>query len=144
MSAEENKTIYRRLIEDVFNARDVTRADAFIAADLVDHTAFPGQAPGLAGWQQTRGALLAAFRDVQVRVEDQVAERDMLANRFIFRGAHGEDFMGIPATGKPIVLTGIDIVRFAGGKIVEHWVVRDDLGLLQQLGVIPAPDQTRQ
>ncbi len=141
MSVEEHKARYRRLIEEVFNAQDISRAEAFFAADLVDHTPFPGQPPGFEGWRQTRGALLAAFREVRVDVADQVAEGETVVNRFRFRGTHAGDFLGIAATGRAVEFTGIDIVRFAGGKIVEHWAEIDRLGLLQQLGVVPAPGQ---
>jgi predicted ester cyclase len=59
--------------------------------------------------------------------------------RFTLRGTHGGELMGVPSTGKPISVGGIDINRIAGGKIAERWAVLDRMGLMQQLGVIPTP-----
>jgi predicted ester cyclase len=68
-----------------------------------------------------------------------MAEGDKVVTRSTMQGTHQGEFMGIPPTGKQFTATAIDIVRFAGGKAVEHWGNSDDLGMLQQLGVIPTP-----
>jgi predicted ester cyclase len=81
--------------------------------------------------------LLAAFPDLQVHVEDLVAEGEKLVTRYSVRGTHKGDLMGIPATGKEISITGTAIDRFENGLSVEHWEIIDQLGLMQQLGVIP-------
>ena len=127
------------MIEEVFNQHDVTRAEAFIATDAIDHAALPAQAPGLEGWKRARAALFTAFPDLHIALEEQIADGEKLANRFTMQGTHHGEFMGMPATGKPIMVTGIDVLRFAHGKIVEHWANADMLGMLQQLGVVPAP-----
>ena len=77
-------------------------------------------------------------------LEDMIAEGDKVAVRFTLRGTHGGDLMGIPPTGKPVAVTGIDINRIADGKIAERWANFDALGLMQQLGVIPTPEQVRE
>ena len=138
MSAEENKAITRRIFE-VFNTGNLALADEVIAADSVDHQAPPGVEPGLAGFKQVVTMFRAAFPDIQMTIEEIMAEGDKVVTRSTMRGTHQGEFMGIPPTGKQFTATAIDIVRFTGGKAVEHWGNSDDLGMLQQLGVIPTP-----
>ncbi len=83
--------------------------------------------------------LTTAFPDLHLTIEDEIAEGDKVVTRVTARGTHQGSFMGIRPTGKRAVVTGIVIDRFANGKTVEAWNNLDDLGLLQQLGVIPAP-----
>ena len=83
----------------------------------------------------------AAFPDLHHTVEDQVAEGDTVVTRMTLRGTHHGEFRGIAPTGKPIVVSLIGIDRFENGKFAEQWSQLDTLGLLQQLGVIPAPGQ---
>jgi predicted ester cyclase len=85
--------------------------------------------------------LRKAFPDIRYDVEELFAQDDKVAARTLLRGTHQGMFMGIPPTGRPVVQEQIHILRFVDGKIVEHRAVRDDLGMLQQLGVIPAPAQ---
>ena len=140
MSAEENKTIMRRIFE-VFNTGNLAVADEVIAADVVDHQAPPGVAPGRAGFKQLITMFRTAFPDIQMTIEEIIAEGDRVVARSTMRGTHRGEFMGIPPTGKQFTVTSIDIVHIAGGQGVEHWGNSDDLGMLQQLGVIPTPGQ---
>jgi steroid delta-isomerase-like uncharacterized protein len=87
-------------------------------------------------------ALRQAFPDLQIKIEDQIAERDKVVTRWTARGTHQGEFAGIPPTGKQVVMTGIDIDRIANGKLVECWTKSDDLSMLQQIDAIPAPAQT--
>jgi predicted ester cyclase len=84
------------------------------------------------------GGFRAAFPDIHVAVEDVIANGDKVVVRLTFSGTHTGPLMGMPPTGKFVTITGIAIDRIQNGKIVEHWVNRDDLGMLQQLGMIPA------
>jgi len=81
----------------------------------------------------------AAFSQPHTTIDDAIVEGDKVAWRWTFRGTHTGPLMGIPATGKAIAFTGITIDRVAGGKIVERWNQADFMGLMQQLGAIPAP-----
>jgi predicted ester cyclase len=83
-----------------------------------------------------------AFPDSYFTVEDMVAEGDKVATRKSFRGTHQGEFMGIPPTGQRVSIGLIDIVRIADRKVVEHWSMGDNLGLMQQLGVIAEPRQS--
>ncbi len=133
MSTEDNKVIVRRLVDEVFNRGNSAAADEIFSPDLIEHVAFPGQPPSLEGVKQTFAALHAAFPDVYTIVDDIITENDKIVVRWTLRGTHKGQLMGIPPTGKQVTMTGVDIVRVAGGKIVEHWGNRDDLGVLRQL-----------
>jgi predicted ester cyclase len=84
---------------------------------------------------------LTAFPDLHFKVEDMIAEGNKVVTRITISATHQGPFMGILPTGKHMTITSIDIKRIAGGKFVEHWVNYDQLGLLQQLDVVPAPGQ---
>jgi len=113
-----------------------------LTPDTIDHNPSPGQGPGLEGVKQVFKEFVAAFPDFQLTVEDMIAEGDKVASRLTLRATHRGEFQGVPATGKQVTQTGIDIVRIAGGKVVERWSEFDNLGLLQQLGAVPQPGQS--
>jgi steroid delta-isomerase-like uncharacterized protein len=137
MPAQENKALLRRFIE-LWSTGNLAAADEFVRADLIDHTLPPDLPPGLAGYKMLVGGFRAAFPDLNVSIDDLIAQGDKAAARVTFYGTHRDTFQGIPATGKQIRMGAIGILRFDGGEIVEHWATLDLLGLLQQLGVAPA------
>lgn len=140
MSSEDNKAAVRRFYEEVFHQKNLAGVDAFVSPNAIDH----GLPPGLSGLEGTKhfiGMYLAAFPDLHVTVEDLIAEADKVVSRCTYRGTHRGELLGIPPTGKQVTVTGIEINRFEGGKSVEHWLEADNLGMLQQLGVVPAPGQ---
>lgn len=138
MSSEENKALMGRFLEEVFNKKNLAAIDEFIAPDQVDHTlpAFLPSTPE--GTKRAIDMFLKAFPDVQLTVEDMVAEGDRVVTRYTSRGSQKGAFMGIPPTGKQMTVSSIIIARFADGKIVEEWGLDDQMGMLQQLGIIPA------
>ncbi len=142
MSAEENKALVRHWMEQV-DTRDPAVVEAYVAEDYTDHNPppFPDLPPGKAGARQAFTYALAAFSDVTHTVEEQVAEGDLVASRISAVGTHAGEFLGIPPTGKRVTMSGIALHRIRDGKLVEHWAQIDALGLLQQLGAIPAPAQ---
>lgn len=137
--SEENKALYRSFIEEVFINKNLAAVDKYIAPDCVDHAGPPGLPPGPEGAKQMIGMYLSALPDAWVKVEDQIAEGDKVVSRLTWGGTHRGELMGVPATGKQVSVAGIDIVRCAGGKIVEHWESFDMLGMLQQIGAVPPP-----
>ena len=139
MSTEANKASVRRFYDEVFNKKNRAAIDEFIDLNHVDHAAPPGTPGGLKGVKQTLNMYLTAFPDLHFTVEGMIVEGDKLVARLTVRGTQQGAFMGIPPTGKQATITAIDINRFADGKSVEHWLNMDTLGLLQQLGAIPAP-----
>ncbi|MGH2534691.1 MAG: ester cyclase [Thermomicrobiales bacterium] len=137
---EQNKMLVRRGIEEIYNRGNLAVVDEVAASDFVIH--LPSEEiHGPEGAKQYVAALRGAFPDLHITIEDQIADGDKVVTRWTARATHTGAFQGIPPTGKRGSMTGIDIDRIADGKIVECWVNSDDLGLLQQLGVIPTPGQ---
>ena len=134
---EENKAKMRRLIDEGFNQGNLGVVDELIAPDAVDHNLPPGIGPGAEGLKQLITMFRTAFPDMHLATEDVIAEGDKVVARSTIRGTHKGEFMGIAPTGKQVTISGIDIVRSEGGKMVEHWGLTDDMGMMQQLGVIP-------
>jgi predicted ester cyclase len=143
MSTAENKAVIRRGFEEGINQRNPQVYDDVIAPTYVNHD-FPAPTPGIDGFKQVISLFLTAFPDMQVSIEDALAEGDKVATRGVLRGTHHGAFLGIPPTGKPVAVKYIDIWRVENGTGVENWVQMDLLGLLQQLGAIPTPDQAPQ
>ena len=138
MSTEENKSIVQRFYEGVFNRKNTAALDEFIEPQAVDHSAPPGAPGGIAGARQFVEMFLSAFPDVRFTVEDLIAEGDRVVASLTQSGTHQGIFLGLSPTGKRVQITGMEIFLLTGGKIVEHWNYYDDLGLFQQLGVLPA------
>ena len=135
--SELNKAQIRRVIEKVYNRGDLAVVDEVAASDLVIH-ASSQEIHGREGAKQYVAALRAGFPDLRFIVEDQIAEGDMVVTRWTARGTHSGKFQSIPATGREIRLSGTDIDRLVGGKVVECWAHVDELGLMRQLGVVEA------
>lgn len=143
MSAEQNKAFARQMLEVVFNQGNIGRADEFMAPDFVEREELP---PGIPrdreGVKLLTAMLHSAFPDFKATIEDMVAEGDKVVIRQTWSGTQKGEFMGIPPTDKSVAFGVIDILRMAGGKCVEHWGQMDSMGLMQQLGAIPAPEQS--
>jgi steroid delta-isomerase-like uncharacterized protein len=137
--SEANKALVRRFANELMNRGNLQVADEICAPNAVNHSAPPGSPAGPAGVKQMVTMYRSAFPDMRVTIEDLVAEGDKVAARWSVTGTHRGELMGIPATGKRVTVTGMEINRFAGGKLVEHWESFDQLGLMQQLGVVPTP-----
>ncbi len=138
MSAEENKTKVRRFFEEAWNKGNLAVVDEIGDPNGVAHVV---GAPDLRGAEATKQFITVyrtAFPDLHITIEDQVAEGDKVVTRWSSSGTHKGDLMGIAPTGKKTQVTGISIDRFAGGKSVEDWTNWDQMGLMQQLGVVPA------
>lgn len=133
----DNKAIARRLYEEVLNRGDLAAAGALISPDAVDQEAGPGGPPALETMTAMVTALRIGFPDLRCTVEDIIAEGDLVACRFTMTGTHTGDFAGTPASGRPVSVEGVDIMRFRDGRVVEHWGITDQFTLLQQLGLLP-------
>ncbi|HEU5347679.1 MAG TPA: ester cyclase [Ktedonobacterales bacterium] len=138
MTIEDNKALVRRFAEEVFNRRNLAAIDEILAPNQVDHTLPPTLPPNTEGSKQAISTYLDAFPDLHVTIDDMVAEGDKVAMRFTSRGTQRRPFGGIPPTGREMTISSYLIARVADGKIVEQWGVDDQLGMLRQLGVIPA------
>jgi steroid delta-isomerase-like uncharacterized protein len=131
-----------RRLYDLINAGDIDGFGRQLADDFVERDEIPGLPPTKDGVVQYFRIMLAAFPDMRMDVQDAFAGGDKAVARLRVSGTHQGEFMGIPATGNPVSVNLIDITRFGDdGLAREHWGVADMLGMLQQLGVIPAPGQ---
>jgi steroid delta-isomerase-like uncharacterized protein len=134
----------RRVNDEVFSQGNLDLVDELLAPDYVLHD--PGIPGGeLRGTESFKEQWVSMFRtafpDLQLSVEDQVAEGDKVVTRYTGRGTHRGELMGIPPTDNEVVVSGIIISRVSGGRIEEEWNSFDALGMMQQLGVIPPPEQ---
>jgi steroid delta-isomerase-like uncharacterized protein len=144
MSAEENKALVRRFVDEVQSAGNIDAIDELCSPEFVNHSAPPGVPSNCEGVKQLTAMFRQAFPDSYFTVEDMIAEGDKVATRKTFHGTHQGEFMGIPPTGQQVSIGLIDIVRIVDGQVVEHWSMGDNLGLMQQLGVIPQPRVTEE
>ena len=136
---QNNSIIVRRFIAEVLNQGDIDSADQFFWDDMVEQAPLPGQGPGLAGLKDVLRGLRAAFPDMHWTIEEQIAEGEKVVTRFEWTGSHQGEFLGVPATGRPVKVWGVVIDRIEGGKIKDTRIIMDTLGLMMQLGVVPPP-----
>ena len=135
--SEANKALVRRWLAEM-DKRNLHIVDELVAVDYIDHNPpIPDLAPGREGVKQANTLLLTAFPDATHTIEDQIAEGDKVVTRMTVRGTFLGEYLGIPPNGKQITVVGIMIHRIAGGQLVEHWAMADNLSCFQQLGVIP-------
>jgi predicted ester cyclase len=140
VSTEENKALIRRLAETFqayWRSGDDGLLDPFYAPGFVNHT--PGMPPDLAGFKQAMAGFRGAIPDMRLTVEDLVAEGDRVLLRLSVRATHTGPMMGMPPTGKPIAISELHLYRIEGGRVAERWGLFDALGMLQQIGAVPAP-----
>ena len=137
--SDQNKAIARRALE-TFGSGDLDELDKLVSEDAVDHDTQNPNAGihGPEGAKRTASIYRAGFSDLQITVEDQIAEGDKVVTRWTAAGTQDGDLAGLPASGRRATVTGITIDRIDGGKIVESWGNWDTLGMMQQLGAVPA------
>ena len=138
MSAE-TKAIARRFLEEAFNGGDLGVVDELVAPAFVGHdAALADPTRGIEGAKASITGYRDAFPDLRLTIDQQVAEGEYVTTRWTARGTHQGDLMGMAATGKQATVTGITIDRIVDGRFTESWTNWDTLGLMQQLGVVPA------
>jgi steroid delta-isomerase-like uncharacterized protein len=139
MSAE-NKALASRFHRDLFVQGNLAAADEICAPEFVWRAPNmpPGISTGPAAVKAFAGMIARGFSGIQITTDDRIAEGDRVVDRWTFRATHTGEFMGVPATGKQVTVTGIDIFRIADGRLAELWQSWDQLGMMQQLGVAPA------
>ena len=143
--SEEKKAVVRRyneLVEQYWRTGDADAFDEVVASDFVHHA--PGLPPDLKGMKQALPMFRAAFPDMRLTVEDMIAEGDKVVDRVTVRGTHEGELMGVPPSGNRVEFMETHISRIADGKIVERWGEWDALGMMQQIGAVPAPGQSEE
>ncbi|KKK82902.1 hypothetical protein LCGC14_2798740 [marine sediment metagenome] len=134
----DSKTIARRFVEEGWNNRNLDAIDELVHEDYIDHDpGNPYRDEGREGLKKLISMYQDAFADSEWTIDDLFAEGDRVVMRWTARGTHRGELMGIPASGRQVTVTGINIDRTADGKIVEAWANWDMVGLLQQLGILP-------
>ena len=141
MSAEENKAVIRRFFEELLSTDNLAVADEILSPDFHFYFAGSSDPMDLESYKEFLMARRAAFPDRRFVVEDMIAEGDKVSARFTMRGTHNGELRGIAPSGREVTMSGIDIIRLKEGKMVEDRVEVDQLGMMQQLGVIPLPQQ---
>ncbi|HSK87966.1 MAG TPA: ester cyclase [Anaerolineales bacterium] len=143
MSTETNKEIVRRFIMEAFDQGNLAVVDEIVAPDQVNGG--PGALPAWPGPEGNKMLITAyrnAFPDLHFTIDEQIAEGNTVVTRWTAHGTHSGEFAGLPPTGKSATVVGMGLDRVENGKIVESWGLFDQFGMLQQLGVLPAPTQS--
>jgi steroid delta-isomerase-like uncharacterized protein len=137
--SDENKTLAARIPLEAFNQGELEVIDEVVADNSIDHGGEvpPDFPPGKEGVKTLVKALRTAFPDLKIKIDRQVAEGDLVVQHVTTTGTMKGEFAGMPPSGKTASWEAIHITRVKDGKIVEHWQVQDQLGMLQQLGFIP-------
>jgi steroid delta-isomerase-like uncharacterized protein len=125
----------------VFEQGNIEHLDELLAPDYINHSpATPDLPTGPEGVKAVVTMFRSAMPDLRVVVEDMIAEGDKVATRYTLEGTHESELFGVPPTGQQLSIKSITVEQVSDGKIRDHWRVTDELGMMQQLGVIPAPE----
>lgn len=134
----DHAAVVRRFVDEILNQGDFDGAGRLMWDDVVQHAPFPGQKPGLSGFQEMMREARVAFPDLRWSVEEQMTDGDRVLTRFEWTGTHSGSFLGIEPTGRQVTVWGMVIDRVVDGRIKETRFLMDTLGLMTQLGAIPA------
>jgi steroid delta-isomerase-like uncharacterized protein len=138
----QNKEIVQRIFDEFWRAGKTSVLDQLLATDVTNHELSKEPLSGRNAYKDWatgfRQATATGFPDLDISVDALFAEGEFVTKRWTFRGTHSGDYMGLPASGKPVVMTGITIYRLVGSQVRETWWNYDALGMMQQLGAIPA------
>ena len=138
MPSDDNKSLNARWIQ-AFNDRDWATETACRAPDFTAHMSGMPEPLNSAGWDGFMQAFTTAFPDARITPERTLAEGAETVIRWRITGTHRGEFQGVPATGRPVALDGIEWNRFVDGKIAEHWAQFDLVAVLGQIGALPPP-----
>ena len=141
-TSAENKEQFRRTYEEVLNQGDVSGVEELIAPAFINHEAPPGRDRGPESMRGLATMLRTAFPDLRFEIHELVAEGDIVAGLLTMSGTHDGPLMGMPPTGRSVRQDHMHFVRYKDGKAVEHWGVRDDLGMMEQMGLMSASEQS--
>ena len=139
MSVQENSAVIRRWI-DTWNNQDLDAAADLLAPDYLRHDANLPDVNGPTAQLEFMSGIFSAFPDLDLQVEQLIAQDDLVVARASVRGTHQGDFLGVPATGNEVSFESMEVWRLDAGRIAEQWVVMNVMGLFQQLGAIPSPE----
>jgi steroid delta-isomerase-like uncharacterized protein len=139
MSAALLRSPITRLFAEAFSQGDLSVVDEVLTLEHFAHNTFGGSPNGPEGLKWLIATFRTAFPDLHCTVDDEINEGDRVAARWTMRGTHKGLFLGSPPTGKSIEVQGIIFARTENSRIIEDWTLIDQLGILQQLGLVPPP-----
>ena len=131
---EENKALIRRFVSEVINKGNIDALEEFVHPDFLELEPLPGQEQGRDGLKQKISMMLDAFPGQQWVIQEQIAEGDKVVSKITWVGTHKQEFLGVPATGKDVMVSGIEIDRVINGQLVESQMLMDTMSLMLQLG----------
>ena len=134
--AQDNAAIVRGFVDEVITKGNIEAAGEYFWEDMVEQVPMPGQGPGLSGLQDAIRAMRTGFPDIVFSIQEQIVEDNKVASRFEWTGTHKGEFLGIPATGRPVRVWGIVIDRVEDGRIKDTRIIMNTLGMMGQLGVL--------
>jgi len=137
MPTDQTESLIRRIFDEAFNQGRLAAIDEVFTPDHFAHNAFGGAPNGPQGLKWLIAMFRTGFPDLQCTIEDEINKGDRSAALWTMRGTHKGLFQGNQPTGRPIEVQGIIFARIEEGMIVEYWMLIDQFGLLQQLGIIP-------
>ena len=138
--SDQNKTLVRRFFEECVNGKNVALMDRLVSSRFVNRDALPGMSADREGYKRQVTEFVTNFPDIHLAIEDVIAEGDKVVVRLTARGTRRGDLKDEPPAGRQATWAAILIFRVDGGKIVERWETRDDLGMMRQLGTLPAQE----
>ena len=142
--SEQNKAVVGRIALEVFSEGKLELLDELIAPDFIEHgQEIPGMPAGRDGVRFYAEAVRGAFPDLQNTIKQAIAEGDLVVQHVTSTGTMRGEFAGMPPSGKQATWDSIHIGRVRDGKVTEHWVVQDQLGMLEQLGFAPARGEAK-
>ena len=135
----DNAAIVQRFVDEVINQGRYEVCDEIVAEDFLELDPLPGQRQGREGLKEVIAMMRAAFPDIHWVTEESISSGDKVVTRFIWTGTQRGDFVGIPATGRPVTVKGVVIDRLVDGRMTDSRILMDTFGMMMQLGVIPQP-----
>ena len=136
--SEANKEVFRKLFQQFFNNRDLDSVGEFLTPDFLNHASLYEPLVGIDVFVGIVKTYFSAFPDIHYTVDDLMAVGDRVIGRVTSQGTHKAEFLGFAPTGKRFSIMQVRVARFVDGKIAEHWGLQDTIGMLDQLGLVPA------
>jgi len=142
VSTTQGKSIVRRVLDEAFNQGNLTIVDELVTPDGISHHSSWGTPANRMGLKQLIAMFRTAFPDLVCTIEDEITQGNKIAAHWTMRGTHKGRFLGNPPTNKPILVQGLIYARIEKHQVVENWILVDEIGMLQQLGLVPSPRPT--
>ena len=142
MSTVQGKSIIHRVLDEAFTQGNLAVVDELVAPDSISHHMSWGMPANRMGLKQLIAIFRTAFPDLHCTIEDEISQGDKVAAHWMMRGTHKGQFLGNLPTNKPIAVQGLVYARIESEQVLESWIMVDQMGILQQLGLVPPPRST--